>query len=267
MKTRTDNGSSSADFWAGEEVDHYETTQRLMVEQKAAVLDNIVRIVDYFCRKRSFFAPTILDVGCGTGALTGMLLEKIAGSRVTGVDGSEEMLKAFDRYCRSRFPSRCEAIHADFNRRDFWGPMKAGTYDVLVSSMALHYLTDDAAARFFKAAHSRLTDHGVLVACIGNLSESPALREMAYQFKLEFAYTNRKANGYDGDFAAFKADFASRVERIRIHWRSPGSYLALLDDAGFQEVDMVWHLWLKSIFVALKPPPAGEGRLTDRTSV
>jgi hypothetical protein len=73
-----------------------------------------------------------------------------------------------------------------------------------------------------------------------------------YAFKLEFAYKNRKARGYKGTFSDFKDDFASRTERIRINWRPPGYYLTLLDDAGFNEIDMVWHLWLKSIYVALK---------------
>ena len=251
METKTDN-NGSADFWAGEEVARYEEMQRLMVEQKAAVLDNIVRIAGYFASKRGFKSPKILDVGCGTGNLATMLLGQLPGSRLTGVDGSREMLHAFEKNCQARFLDRVRAVRSDFNQTDFWQPMEGHTFDIIVSSMALHYLTDEAASRFFEDAFSRLNDRGLLIACIGNLSESPEIREMAYAFKLEFAYHNRKENGYQGSFSDFKKDFASRVERIRINWRSPGRYLDLLEGAGFHEVDMVWHLWLKSIYVALK---------------
>jgi ubiquinone/menaquinone biosynthesis C-methylase UbiE len=149
MDTKSENDGSSADFWTGAEVERYEEMQRLMVEQKAAVLENIVRVADYFSAKRAFSSPAILDVGCGTGALFGMLLEKIPGSQVTGVDGSKEMLEAFERNCRSRFPARSALIQSDFNRLDFWRPMMGSMYDIIVSSMARHYLTDNAATRFF----------------------------------------------------------------------------------------------------------------------
>lgn len=250
----TEKSDSSAGFWRGEEVEAYETGQRLMVEQKAAVLANIVRIVGYFCKKRAFVSPVILDVGCGTGTLANMLLETIGGCRVTGVDGSEEMLAAFRRNCHSRFPERTTLIHSDFNKGSFWHPMMNDHYDIIVSSMALHYLSDDGVGIFFKGARRRLSDGGIFTACIGNLSNLREIREMAYHFKLEFAYQNRKENGYEGTFSDFKADLKSRMAELCINWRTPGSYLTALEEAGFHEVELVWHLWLKSIYVALKRP-------------
>lgn len=251
MQDSTDAKIATAKFWKGKEVDDYDTTQRLMVEQKREVLLNTVRIAHYFCENRSIAAPDILDIGCGTGTLANMLLKKMEKSRITGVDASEKMLSVFVRDCVGRFPDRAVAISSDFNSADFWDPLDK-EYDVIVSSMALHYLSDEAAARFFKEVNQHLRKDGLFVACIGNLSSCIEIKEMEYQFKLEFAYRNRKENGYDGTFSDFKRDFGKRISKMNVNWRIPQAYIDFLKEAGFREVDMVWHLWIKSIYVALR---------------
>jgi len=57
--------------------------------------------------------PRILDLGCGTGLATQMLLEKFRDSEITGFDLSEKMLEAYLK----KFPN-ANALVGDFNNHE-----------------------------------------------------------------------------------------------------------------------------------------------------
>jgi ubiquinone/menaquinone biosynthesis C-methylase UbiE len=75
----------------------------------------------------------VLDVGCGTGALTEALVERVGGARVSAVDPSEPFVEA----CRSRAPEadvrvgRAEAL-----------PFEDGSYDAVLSQLVVNFLPD-----------------------------------------------------------------------------------------------------------------------------
>jgi len=75
----------------------------------------------------------VLDVGCGTGLLSGNFLGN--GNEILGIDTSEDMLKIF----RSKFDKRSEEIRGLlFNLEN--EDLKEGLFDLIVSSMAFHHL-------------------------------------------------------------------------------------------------------------------------------
>ncbi|EJU05938.1 S-adenosyl-L-methionine-dependent methyltransferase [Dacryopinax primogenitus] len=81
----------------------------------------------------------VLDLGCGTMILGSKLLEEGAAS-VTGVDGSSEMLHLASQRIKAEWKPRVSLAEHDLNR-----PLHlpdAKMYDLIVSSLALHYLED-----------------------------------------------------------------------------------------------------------------------------
>lgn len=78
----------------------------------------------------------VLDLGCGGGQLAFYLAEAGA-AEVVGIDGSERMLDvARDRWAHPRVSYRRESMEdADFS---------PGAFDLVVSSLALHYVRDYA---------------------------------------------------------------------------------------------------------------------------
>ncbi|HYH86889.1 MAG TPA: class I SAM-dependent methyltransferase [Pyrinomonadaceae bacterium] len=74
----------------------------------------------------------VLDVGCGPGRHACALLER--GARVTGIDVSEEMLKA----ARERCGGRGNFLRADFERAKF----PRASFDVVTASLCLMYSRD-----------------------------------------------------------------------------------------------------------------------------
>jgi trans-aconitate 2-methyltransferase len=75
---------------------------------------------------------TVVDLGCGAGALTASLAQRWPAARVVGVDSSREMLAT----AAAADPTgRVEFVHGDV--RD-WSP--PGPVDVLVSNAVLHWV-------------------------------------------------------------------------------------------------------------------------------
>ena len=91
--------------------------------------------VELISRISNLAAESIVDLGCGTGALTTLLSERWPGAAISGVDNSDEMLAV----ARQSNPS-IEWVHADI---EVWEPPTAP--DVVFSNAALHWVDDHGA--------------------------------------------------------------------------------------------------------------------------
>jgi trans-aconitate 2-methyltransferase len=110
----------------------------------------------------------VLDAGCGTGKVTGSLLERVraAGGRVTALDRSVEMA----RLARRTLPEDVRVIAADLLALPF-----PRTHDVVFSTATFHWVLDPAA--LYAAVAGVLRPGGRLHAqCggAGNLAGFPA---------------------------------------------------------------------------------------------
>jgi trans-aconitate 2-methyltransferase len=88
--------------------------------------------VDLLARVGVATPRTVVDLGCGEGALTASLAQRWPGARVTGVDSSATMLAAAATHA---VPGSVEFAVGDV--RD-WRP--TGPVDVLVSNAVLHWV-------------------------------------------------------------------------------------------------------------------------------
>ncbi len=80
---------------------------------------------------------SILDVGCGTGALLDAVSTRVPGARLVGIDLSPAMLAV----ARRRLGDRAALVAAEAGRLSFHDR----SFDLVVSSSALHYWPDPAA--------------------------------------------------------------------------------------------------------------------------
>lgn len=95
---------------------------------------------------------TIVDLGCGPGNVTGALKARWPGAKVTGVDGSPEMLER----ARAEDPETAW-VEADMND---WTP--EAPVDLIYSNAALHWLENHAAV--FPRLVEQLAPGGFLAA-------------------------------------------------------------------------------------------------------
>ena len=102
----------------------------------------------------------VVDLGCGPGNSTGLLVERYPDARVTGIDTSPDMLAK----ARARLPA------VQFEQADIAGWRPAAPIDVLYSNAALQWLPGHET--LFPALMSRVAPGGVMaVQMPDNLAE------------------------------------------------------------------------------------------------
>ena len=115
---------------------------------------------------------TVLDAGCGTGRLTGELLERLPRGRVVGLDLSSNMLQAARRELESRFAGHLWFVAADLQQL----PLREAA-DGIFSTAAFHWVKDHE--RLFRSLHGALKPGAWLEAQCGGGPNLAALRERA----------------------------------------------------------------------------------------
>lgn len=127
------------------------------------------RVCEYF--PVQFHPKRILEIGCGPGVLTGLLLQRFKEAELESIDLSKHML---DRLSSELASPRLELTQVDF--LDF-NPV--GTYDLVVSSSSLHWVPHLESA--FKKVYSVLEPNSPFVFSLmieGTLSELRNLRSI-----------------------------------------------------------------------------------------
>ena len=125
---------------------------------------------------------TILDLGCGTGALTAELAELC--ERIVGVDGSQNMInKAREEFGDIEFKV-CDALALPFEKE----------FDVVFSNAVFHWISDHDA--LLKNIHKALKPQGLLVCefgASGNIATienafAKACNSLGYGYEAKFNF-------------------------------------------------------------------------------
>jgi trans-aconitate 2-methyltransferase len=114
---------------------------------------------------------TVLDAGCGSGRLTELLIERVPGGRVIGVDASASMIDA----ARARLGERADLRVADLVELDLAGE----TVDVVFSTATFHWISDHQA--LFASLRGAMRDGGRIVAQCGGVGNIASVHAAARQ--------------------------------------------------------------------------------------
>jgi len=155
-------------------------------------------------------APTILDLGIGTGLELDRLFERFPHACVTGIDVSAAMLDQLSHKNRP-WITNLHLITASFLDMD----LGCGVYDAVISSMVLHHWIPRVKLELYRRVHHALLQTGTFINGDFIVSEDESSRRLA-----SFAGTQLN-------------------ERHRLHIDLPLSLdqeLHLLAEAGFARV-------------------------------
>jgi trans-aconitate 2-methyltransferase len=156
---------------------------------------------------------TVLDAGCGSGRVTGMLLERLPRGRVIAVDSSPSMVE----HARTALDGRATVLCSDLTELEL-----DERVDAVFSNAVFHWIADHD--RLFARLHAALGPGGRLVAQCGGKGNVRRFHAAAREAADEPPFAEFLA-GWSGPW-----NFASGEETAEC-----------LDRAGFADV----HAWLE----------------------
>ena len=185
-------------------------------------------------------AEDVLELGCGTGALTVLLSARYPGAKLLAVDGAREMVVLARKRLRQATIRRIADVSFDVQRFEEI-ELAPQAYDLVVANMSLHHVEDKAP--FYARLHEALKP-GALLAFGDELTGAlPHVEELHWNRWLEFAR--------QPDHLAEReiSEIISHVE-AEDHYETLPDQLALLTSAGFASVDCTWRYLNYAVFVA-----------------
>ena len=131
--------------------------------------------------KRADFADSILDIPCGTGRMTDLLLD--SGYGVTGADISLEMLN-FARQRIINHNGRVNFTIGDIENLQF----SDGSFDLILTIRLLHHIPSDLHMKIFHELH-RVTRRWVIISFSNKYSFQSIRRNARSKFSKEPRYS------------------------------------------------------------------------------
>ena len=179
---------------------------------------------------------SVIDLGCGTGTLAKLIADKYPNAQITCVDISENMLELV----KHKMQRPVTLIKNDFYTLKF-----NQTYDVMVSSLALHHLeTTQDKLMFYKKIFHALSQNGLLI----NADIMLGCNSFVQKKYLEY-------------WKAFMLESASE-EKVENQWlpnyysedrpASLSTHFELLKKSGFCFIDCVYKNHNYGVFLAQK---------------
>lgn len=177
----------------------------------------------------------ILDLGCGTGLLSHVLLRNFPRARLLAWDLASNMLET----CKQNLASDLDRVtfrHGDFGNEDI-----GSGYDLVVSGFATHHLDDAGKQGLYRRIFRSLRPGGLFVNKEIVAGVSPELTQRYERWWRDFV----QANGIS-DNAWFQKyvdeDLPARLE----------DQLPWLAAAGFVDVTCHWRYFIFTIFSGRK---------------
>ena len=213
--------------------DSYDSLIRRSVPRYDEMID---RLVDYL----NPHALDTLELGCGTGNLTLRLATRLPNANLTLVDASSEMIAL----TRSRLglvpaanPNRVNFLPARFEDLAF----PAESFDLVVSSISLHHVEDKAL--LYKRIRSFLRTGGRFCFADQIRGEPDSNHEVNWRSWLDFCA--EPAHCTPEEIESLLQHSAAHD-----HYTTLSDHFALLERAGFVQLDCVWRNWMWGIVTA-----------------
>lgn len=168
--------------------------------------------------------PTVLDIGAGTGLFSSFILNKFPEAKVTLIDISEKMINvAKERF--SHF-SNINYIVDDYTSYEY-----DNKFDIIVSSLSIHHLTDTEKKNLYIQIYDLLNDGGIFVNAdqvLGHTASLEKLYKDDWKNKVESSGLTEEEI-----YAAYERTKLDKMATLtqQLNW---------LEESGFKDVDCIY---------------------------
>lgn len=184
----------------------------------------------------SLNSPRILDLGAGTGLLSGLVLQKYPNARLTLIDISDQMLEGAHR--RFADATQVEYLVGDYSSYNF-----TSSYDMIISSLSIHHLTHADKKKVFETVHKLLEPGGRFINADQVQGRTPDTDTYYRQRWLEAIHqSGLSEEAISASIERRKVDINATLED-QFMW---------LEEAGFPVVDCMYKSLDFAVFYAQK---------------
>ena len=242
------------DYWYTE----WEKQQNALITMRQERFDFMLDVME----SRFSGKITALDLGCGPGSFSRRFLERFPDGKVTAIDYDPVQLKIFRETFKS---SQVEILERDL-RSDSWDSgIAAGTYNIIFSTTALHWLPVSRLRAAYKKIYHLLSTGGIFLdGDHFRANNTPKKIEDIYTFIKDRYQKNGLGSGaMDWDQwwnnlrkTGWAADlFQIRDERFGTGGHdqkvSMEDHVQFLKDAGFSIIDFPWKYTNNMVLLAM----------------
>ena len=193
----------------------------------------------------------ILELGCGTGELTVKVLKQCPDAQLVAVDYSPRMIDfVANKLDQQGEGNRVKPLQLDFGE---WANDEAdaeigNNFDAIISSLAIHHLTDEMKEKLFQKIARSLNPNGQFWNADPLLPEFSELSDIYQQSRQRWA----QKQGYDLEAVRSKIGksdtqgYSSQDQLATLE-----THLQMLKDVGFSKTAVIWKYYNVGVFGGL----------------
>ncbi|OCA85176.1 class I SAM-dependent methyltransferase [Pseudobacillus wudalianchiensis] len=168
--------------------------------------------------------PSVLDIGAGTGLFASFVKEKYPGAHITLIDLSENMMALSKE--RFKGDPQVDYVIADYTVHEFNKP-----FDLIISSLSIHHLTDTEKRKLYDKVFSLLHPNGIFINADQVLGHTPFIESL---YKRDWKH-KIEASGLKAE------EIQAAYERTNLDQMAPlQDQLDWLQASGFVDVDCIY---------------------------
>lgn len=230
----------------GGKLEHFVSTADLVVPRRGEQIEFILQLIPHEHTK----PIRVLDLGAGQGTLTEAILQMFPNGRVVWLDGSADMMEIAEERL-GKYRNRISFVLEELNGPSWLKSLK-GKFDVIISSLAIHHLSDRRKRALFREIWKITKTRGAVIIADLVKAESKLLEKKYERIWLETV--RRQAKEIAGIERTYEEVEAKHREMQTGEDRpaSLGAQLKWLRQAGFVDVDCFWKYACFAVFGGFK---------------
>jgi tRNA (cmo5U34)-methyltransferase len=186
----------------------------------------------------NFHPKRILDLGCGTGNLTDQMFKKYPEADIDALDISEDILNESRK--RFKHTPNIRYIQADFKSLH----LPPGSYDLVMSSIAIHHIEDTDKIRLYKEIFQALSPGGIFIFA----DQTRGITDEIYKKNIScWKEEAIKLGSTQENWNMWMAHQDAHDFHTPVNW-----HFQELEKAGFRETDLLWKYLMWAVVWARK---------------